>query len=177
MLQKYNLYKVLEWFLKNPTKEIGWRALSDEIKLGPPSTKKYINELKKNNMITERKFGARTLFRANRECRKYKFFMAFDMAFKLEECGLIDFLNKAYGYPTIIMFGSFSTGEATEESDVDIAVLTESHREVELKAYIQKLGRDIHFFKFDNNELLSMRKKNKSIVSGISNGFVLSGRM
>ena len=58
MLQKYNFYRVLSVFLSNPSREFGWKELSEKLKLGPPSTKKYIDELKKEGIIEEKTFGA-----------------------------------------------------------------------------------------------------------------------
>src|SRR3989338_6853028 len=99
MLQHYNFYRVLSLFLENPTKEFGWKEISGKLKLGPPSAKRYMDELKKEGVIMERKFGARIFYRANRDSRKFRFFMVFDMAMRIEGCGLIEHLNKTYGYP------------------------------------------------------------------------------
>lgn len=177
MLQNYNFYRVLSLFLENSTKDFGWKEISNKLKLGPPSTKKYIDELKGDGIIIEKKFGGRNLYRANRENRKFRFFMIFDTAMKLETCGLIEFLNKAYGYPTIILFGSYSRGEATEESDIDIAIITESDKEIDIGDYKNVLKREVHLFNFKNEEIKKMRKDNASLYDGLINGFVLSGRL
>ena len=177
MLQKYNFYRVLGAFLDNPVREFGWKELSVKLKLGPPSTKKYIDELKKEGIIEEKKFGARSLYRANRENRKFRLFMTFDMAFKIESSGLLEFLNRSYGYPAILLFGSYSTGEAVEGSDIDIAVVSESKKDVNIEDFEKKIGKEIQLFRFNKEEFGRLRKKNPSLYVGLRNGIVLSGRL
>lgn len=177
MLQNYNFYRLLSVFLNEPTRKFGWKELSKKLRLGPPSTKKYLDQIRKEGIITAENFGARTLYRANRESRKFRFFMTFDIVMKIESCGLIESLNKAYGYPTVILFGSYSTGEAVEGSDIDIAVITESTKKFDLADYERHLKNEIQLFRFSKSEIKGMEKKNSSLFNGIINGYVISGRI
>ncbi|KHO48118.1 MAG: seg [archaeon GW2011_AR5] len=177
MLQKYNFYRVLSVFLSNPSREFGWKELSEKLKLGPPSTKKYIDELKKEGIIEEKKFGARSLYRANRESRKFRLFMKFDMVLRLEDSGLLEFLDKFYGYPAVLLFGSRATGEAVEGSDIDIAVITESKKDADISNFEKKFRQEIQLFRFSKEEFMKLRKENPSIYDGLRNGIVISGRL
>ena len=65
MLQKYNFYKVLEIFLENPTKGFGWKDLSKKSGLGPPSTKRYLDDMIKTGLVVTRSaaIGLEDLYR------------------------------------------------------------------------------------------------------------------
>ena len=65
--------------------------------------------------------GTRLYF-ANRENEKFKIYKIFHNRIKLEESGLIDYIEKELYYPTIILFGSKARGDDTEKSDYDLAV-------------------------------------------------------
>ena len=152
MLQNYNFYRVMSVFLGSPTKGFGWKELSAKAKLGPPSTKKYIDEMKKDGVVIERKVAGRKLYFANRESRLYRLYKRLDTTLRLEKSGIIDFLNREYGYPAIILFGSHSTGEAVEDSDIDIAVLTDSRKDADLKPFEKAVGKQIHLFRFSKTQ-------------------------
>src|SRR3989338_5274251 len=148
MLQNYNFYRVMSVFLENPTKGFGWRELSKKARLGPASVRRYMNDMKKEGMITDRIVAGRKLYFANRESRKYRLYITFGMQLNIENSGLVEFLNGSYGHPAIILFGSYATGEATEDSDIDIAVITESVRNVEIKRFENVMKKEIHLFRF-----------------------------
>lgn len=175
MLQNYNFYKVLSIFLDNPTKGFGWKELSKMASLGPPSVKNYLDQLEKESIIIKKQAAGRNLYFSNRESRIYKLYKKFDIIMKMEKTGLIDFMNKEYGYPTIILYGSYSLGESVEESDIDIAIITESKKDAGIKEFETKVGKQIQIFKFTKEEFNNLRKKRLSIYNGIINGIVLSG--
>ena len=162
-------------FLDSPTRGFGWKELSRKTSLGPPSTKKYIDARIKDGIVVERKVAGRKLYFANRENRLYRLYKRLDIILKLEKSGIIDFLNTKYGHPAIILFGSHSTGEATEDSDVDIAVFTESRRDADLKPFEKAIGRQTQLFKVSKADIRRMRKEGKSVYQGLFNGLVISG--
>ncbi len=162
-------------FLENPAQRFGWKELSKKARLGPPSTKRYIDELEKEGIITVKKMAGRKFYLANRESRLYRLYKKLDTVLKLEKSGIIDFLNKEYGYPAIILFGSHSSGEAVEDSDIDIAVFTETKKSVDIKIFEKVLGKEVHLFRFSKIDIRKMRRENKSMYNGLFNGHVISG--
>ena len=87
--------------------------------------------------------------------------------------GLVKHVSSKFPGSTIIVFGSYSYGEDTEDSDIDLAIIGYSERDIgnkELKMYEKRLERKIqlHFFK-------SINEINKNLRENIINGLVLEG--
>ncbi len=177
MLQNYNIWKVLKVFLDNPTKGFLWRPLSDKVKIAPLSTKKYLDLLKNEGLLIEKEIAGRKLYFANRESRKYRLCKTFEINMSLDESGFIDAINKHFGYPTIVLFGSYANGDAIEESDVDIAIISESKNEMNVKDFERIVKKQIQIFLLTKQELDKLKKSNPSTFNGIINGYVISGRL
>lgn len=84
---------------------------------------------------------------------------------KFIESGLIDYLVDEYSPSSIILFGSFSKGEAVLESDIDLFVESRK-KDVSLSKYEQKLGHSIQIFNESSINKLPSELKN-NIVNGI----------
>src|SRR3989344_5799447 len=62
----------------------------------------------------------------------------------IQEAGLIDFLFNEFPGCTIILFGSYSKGEDSVTSDIDIAVVGTKGKEMDLIEFNKKLERTIN---------------------------------
>lgn len=83
--------------------------------------------------------------------------------------GLLDYLETEYTPNCIILFGSGSRGEDTEESDIDIFIQAEEN-ELNLQKYEKKLNRKISLLFEPKIDALS-----KELLNNLINGQVLSG--
>ena len=91
--------------------------------------------------------------------------------YSLYDSGLIDFLKEKYQFPeTIIIFGSYSKGEDTEKSDIDIAVITRLEKNLDFSLFEKKLQRKINLL-----ELKNLEKAKKEFINNLINGIVLDG--
>ena len=86
------------------------------------------------------------------------------------ESGIVEYLSENFPAATIILFGSYSFGEDTEYSDIDIAVIESKEKEVDLTKFDTLLERTIflHFFG-------SLKDVDKNLKENIINGIVLKG--
>ena len=86
------------------------------------------------------------------------------------ESGLADFLEEKLPGCTIILFGSYSLGEDTVDSDIDIAVIGSKVKQISLTKFHKMLERTIflHFYEDFN-------KIKKNLKSNILNGIILAG--
>lgn len=82
--------------------------------------------------------------------------------------GLCDFLSENFPGTAIILFGSYSYGEDTFESDIDIAI-TSRGKSIDLSKYENILKRKI------NLHFLDLRKTSEHLRDSILNGIVLKG--
>jgi predicted nucleotidyltransferase len=62
---------------------------------------------------------------------------------QIYESGLADFLEKEFAGATIILFGSFSRGDDTINSDIDIAVIGRKDKLINLEQFKKMLAREI----------------------------------
>jgi predicted nucleotidyltransferase len=161
--------KVLNFFLENPTTETHPRALSKEIKISHTWINKSIEKLKKAGLITIKKDNEVNI-KANRDSRFFKILKRSSNLIKLEESGIITYLDEKFNHPeTIILFGSFAKGEDIENSDIDIAVFSKKTSEnLNLSHYEQILKRKISI-------QIIRGKLDKDFKVSLDNGIVLEG--
>ena len=86
------------------------------------------------------------------------------------ESGLAEFLGDAFPGSAIVLFGSYSFGEDTVTSDIDIAVIGSREKEVGLGRFSKLLEREVRL-----NFYESLGSINKNLKESIVNGIVLKG--
>lgn len=173
MLQNYNRWNVLKVFFEDPLPEGGFqlREISRKANLATTSVKNYLDELKKEKLIIEKKHRIHNYptYYANRDNERFKFLKKLDMVYSLEEFSLLDYLNEKCMPDVIVLFGSASKGEDVKDSDIDL-FLQCKEKKLELKKYENKIKRKINiFFSEDFNKLSNELKNN------IINGIILKG--
>ncbi len=84
--------------------------------------------------------------------------------------GLSDYLEESLAGSTIILFGSYSKGEDTNRSDIDIAVIERKQKSMDIEKYEKRLNRKIIINFYD-----SWKEIHKNLKNNILNGIVLHG--
>ena len=156
MLQNSSITKIAEIFFNEPTKPHYLIEISKKSKLAHTSTKNYLISLKKENIIKEtiEKKGKRNfpIYTANLDNANYKLYKKIYNLNKVLNLGLVDFLRDKFMPKTIILFGSYSRGEDTEDSDIDIFIESKK-QDINLQQFENKLKRkiELHFNEKFNN--------------------------
>lgn len=88
------------------------------------------------------------------------------------ESGLVRFLEDNFPGSVIILFGSYSYGEDTIRSDIDIAIIGCKEKQVNLDKFEKIFGREIRINFYDD-----FKEINDNLKSNIFNGIVLAGRI
>jgi predicted nucleotidyltransferase len=83
---------------------------------------------------------------------------------------LADFLEAKFTGATVVLFGSYSRGEDTIHSDIDIAIIGRKEKRTDLKKYEQFFRRKITLQFYE-----SFQKIHKNLKENICNGIVLFG--
>ncbi|MEM3405797.1 MAG: nucleotidyltransferase domain-containing protein [Candidatus Pacearchaeota archaeon] len=86
------------------------------------------------------------------------------------ETGFFDFLEKEFPGTTIILFGSYSRGDDTINSDVDIAIIGAKRKEIDLSSYEKFFERKINL-----NFYSSFSEIHKNLKENLANGILLAG--
>lgn len=161
---------VLEFFLKNPTKEIHLRELSRAMSISLPWIRKIVLYFTKKKILSQRKKGNLVLVRANRENELFTAIKRSYNLLSLYKSRLVAELVEAYGRPeAVILFGSYSKGEDTEISDIDIAIITKRDIALRLEEFEKKLERKIKISRLERN------KTEEEFLNTLANGIVLYG--
>ena len=170
-LFKNNTYKILELFVEFPTKDFSLRGLARESRLSHATILNHINDLQKLSLIKKKEATLYPTYFANTESQKYKFYKKNWFVFKINESGLIDYVQKEALPSSIILFGSGGKATFTEMSDIDIFVEA-SGAKLDLAKYEKKLNRKINLLFEQNINNLSKELRNNIINGVILYGFI-----
>ena len=169
MLTKNNILKVLDVFFDDPDRKFHIRELARIAKMSPPGIIKITGKLEKWGLLTVEKNGLTTDLSASKTDAFFHLKRSVNL-YKVYESGVVDFLKKNYEEPeAIVLFGSYSRGEDTSRSDIDIAVITNKKTGSDMSKFEKILKRkiSIHAVKINLAE--------KDFINTLSNGIVLSG--
>ena len=152
----------MQMFFENPQKTFTLRIISKQTKIPLSSVQRYVEQLKKSNLITLSNKAENTPYF---KVRKTQFFIN-----KMFTSGLIDYLEKQLQPSVIILFGSIRKGESDQTSDIDLFIETQKIKTVDLSKFEKKLKHKIELHLKENiNELP------KRLFNNIINGIKLRG--
>lgn len=168
--------KILKIFFENPAEEFHVRELAKLLKIAPTTATKYADLLTRQKILEKRREINLILYRANMESNSYRINKTFYNINKIIGSGLVSFIEEKFNHPEAIsLFGSYAKGENTKKSDIDLFILSESKRELNLTEFEKTLKCRIQFFTFNRKSFEEMKEKNKELLNNILNGHVLYG--
>jgi predicted nucleotidyltransferase len=163
-----SVFRVAELIFNRPNSTFHIRGLANETGLSTTAVIRAIEELSK--FLIVEKTAITTNIRANLESEAYRFYKKIFNLYRLERYLLVQELKDTYRAKAIVLFGSFARGEDVEESDIDILILTNHKKEIDLTAYEKTLNRSINL-----HILKSLEKSSFEFKNAIANGIVLHG--
>ncbi|MEK6907410.1 MAG: nucleotidyltransferase domain-containing protein [Nanoarchaeota archaeon] len=167
MLQNNNSYRILNLFFKFPRRNFQLREISRLAKIALPSTKKYLEDLVKNQLILENRETLYKSYNSNIENKDFRLYKKVSTLIKLK--GLINEMEDKINPDVIIMYGSASRGEDVEDSDIDLFLIGRE-KTLNLKNFEVELNRKIHII-FENN----IKNLSKEFLNNLINGIMLHG--
>jgi predicted nucleotidyltransferase len=171
MFKKLNILKL---FFEEPTREFNVREVARLLKISPATASKKLKCWVKENLLKERKERMLNLYKADLEGEPYQDIKIFYNIRKVKDSGLIDALNKFYLKPTIVLFGSCSSGMDMETSDFDFLIISEKTKEFpEIRKFEKKLNRKIQLFVVSKIKDL----KNEHLINNILNSITIQGKI
>ncbi len=172
MLQKSNTENVLEVFFRNPSKEFELMEISRNSRLAHTSVKKILDSLLKEKIILKKtlKKGKREfpIYFSNLNSQEFTNLKKLNNLKQIIFSGLVEKLEETFMPDSIILFGSYSRGEDTEESDIDLFIES-SEEQFNLKKYEKTLGRKINIL------FGSLSNLNKNLKENVLSGVLLKG--
>jgi len=164
MLKEINTLGI---FFENCYKEISVREYARKIKISPPTASKILKNLAKQKLLIKKSERGFLFFRINQENKSMQNLSRIYWENKINP--LINSLENS-SPKAIVLFGSLSKLETTENSDIDIAIFGTSKEKLNLEKFEKEFKRKIQLFYYD-----SLEKVNKELKLNIINGYLLRG--
>lgn len=173
MKRKHIKNTIKEYFFTNSTIKLRVREIERTLNLPLPSIIDYTKELVKEKILKKIIMGNVTFFSADRSSEE---FLLQKKLFNIKEIynsKLIKYIKEEYSNPVTILFGSYSKGEDTENSDIDLYIETPSKKDFNLSKYEKILKRKIQVFNYKNIKEMKNNHLSNNILNGITlNNFV-----
>ena len=171
IILKNSALTLLDIFFDNPTKEFHARELSRNTNLSIFAVLDAIKSLAKAGFVSVHSKGNLKIVKAEHSTKFIRSKRVRNLE-KIYNSGIVDYLNDTYGIPeAIVLFGSYSRGDDVEKSDIDIGVVTKSHKELNLEKFEKLLSRKISVHEID------LKKISREFHSNLSNGIVMEGAL
>ena len=161
----------LKPFFEENYRRINVREYARLAGISPPTASKLLDEYRKEGVLKKEEERQFFYYFANKENSLFIDLSRIYWKMQLSRIGLIDFFEKEFINPIIILFGSLSKAETKIDSDMDIAIFTATKKEINLKQFEKKINRTIQLFLFQKIEDV----KNKDLLKNILNGCILKG--
>lgn len=165
-------HKILRFLFANAGRSFNARGISIALRVSQPAVSKALPLLEKKELVLVRKDNesGRLEIELNRDKPLVIGLKRADNLSQVYESGLAEFLMESFPGSAVIVFGSFSKGEDTYKSDIDIAVIGGKEKAVKLKEFERKLSREIRI-----NHCSSFSDIAKELRNNILGGIMLSG--
>lgn len=148
------------------------RQIANFLDVTQPAVMKALPDLEEYSLIKIKKDKEtkRWAIELNRDNYKVLQLKRADNLKQIYEIGLVDFLEKEFAGATIILFGSYSRGEDTITSDIDVAVIGRKEKLIKLNDFENMLKREIRINFYD-----SFKNIHKNLKENLCNGIMLAG--
>jgi predicted nucleotidyltransferase len=156
----------------NYGKELSAREIARLTKKTPTAVLNSLKKLEKEKIVSVKKHDKLNLLSIslNKENERIVELKRVDNLQEIYESGLSNHLKEKFPGTTIILFGSYSRGEDTIYSDIDIAIVNSKEKNLEIEKFEKVLERKIIIQFYD-----SFEKIHKNLKESILNGILLYG--
>jgi predicted nucleotidyltransferase len=147
-------------------------AIAKKLKVSQPAVSKSLPGMIKQEIITLKKDedSGRLSIELNRENHRVMQLKRAENLKQIYESGLADFLQENFAGGTIILFGSYSRGDDTADSDIDIAVIGRKEKRLDMDEFETYLERKVNI-----NFYHSFKDIHKNLKENLFNGIFLYG--
>ncbi|HIH36873.1 MAG TPA: nucleotidyltransferase [Methanocellales archaeon] len=143
LFEKYVDWKILAFFLRNPTTTVHVKELARKLQVSPGSVSKAVKSFAMDNILLREEKGLAHLYKLNSESIVAKSFKKAYGLMRIHELKIADkFLEADENIISLALYGSYATGDYDEKSDIDLICITPSDRNV-FTTLINDLGRDL----------------------------------
>ena len=162
--------------MDKPASRFQLRELARCTHLSTTGVKAALKRLLAEKIIKTEREKSYLFYRTNFDTQEYKWTKKFYNIARIISSGLLKYLDEELNRPeAIVLFGSAARGEDAEKSDIDIFVLSENKKYLNLKQFEKKLCKPLVLQIFNREEFETAKRKNKEFINNILNGILLKG--
>ena len=173
LFDKYASWKILRYFTLHPLKEVYVKEIAKKLSLSPGICSKTLRELLKLQILEKRNLGQEHYYKLadNYITNELKRFIGLSL---IHETGLVEKITEAFDKPTsIVLYGSYATGEFNEKSDIDILVIASGKQKLHLHNAEEAIGKEINIEVFSIGKWLKLKKENDSFYTTVMKDHIL----
>lgn len=160
---------MLTHLLNNPTETYSIRELARETGISHTWIAETVEDLVEHGLVSVEETPTTKQVSATRNEQFRQLKQSVNL-YRVYESGIVDELINAYSRPNaIVLIGSYAEGEDTEQSDIDIAVLTARSETLDLSRYEEALHHPI------NIQEVSPENITDEFMNTVANGITLYG--
>jgi len=148
--------------------QLSQREIAIKLNVSPTAVANAIKELEE--YITIKKTKTINFIELNRDNQRTINMKRIENIKQLYLSGLSEYLIKELFGSTIIVFGSYSRGEDTIKSDIDIAIIERRKKDINVEKFEKELNRKINILFYN-----SWKEINHNLKNNILNGIILHG--
>jgi|SRR3989338_935140 len=150
--------------------QLSQRDIAKALNVSPTAVANAVKNLTAKNLLKVEKTKTINFVSFNRDNPKAIDLKRIENLKMIYLSELADFLEEKLAGGTIILFGSYSRGEDTKTSDIDIAVIGRNNKQLNLEPYEKILNREININFYD-----SWKSIHRHLKNNVLNGIILQG--
>lgn len=170
---------LLGYYFTNPATRLHLRELAERLGANPGNLSRELKNLTEEGLFRAEKIGRQKFFTLNREYGLYPEIKSI----VLKTIGLPVKLEQIIAEEREVLFafiyGSFASGEASQDSDIDVILLLKSSRwdgtriEKKISLLERELDREINWSYFPLNEWISKYRQKDSFVKNVTSAPII----
>lgn len=174
-LKKYQGVNVLNFFLENPDSDIHIKELSRRLNISPATSKRFCNLFNENRILLSEKKGNSIFFKLDNSNNYVRLLKKTYAITKIKEKWKEVSIE---GLKSVVIYGSYASGEYHNNSDIDILLLTRKKNidDSFVLKFQDKIKKEVNITKITYMEWQKLKqKKDPFIKEVIENHFVIQG--
>lgn len=172
--RKFRGWSVLEYFLKNPNVSVHTKELSRTLKISPRTANDYLRSYEEDGVLTSEAIGNVIAYKLNNDQFLVKGLKRTYFLMQMNELGIERFATEN-DILSLAVYGSFASGDYTQESDIDILIIS-PNKDVDLsllKPLETVFGTEIDAQTYTLGEWRKICRENREFAEEVKSNYVL----
>lgn len=166
----------LKPFFEDPNKKYSIRELARKLNINHTTVRQHLNKLTEEGFLLSTKDRIYTFYELTLNKKTLNLKRYYNLE-KIRKSNLIEFIERHYDMPTIVLFGGFANATDDSNSDIDICLTSNINKKFNTERFEKDLNRKISIHKYTKESWQKAKKTNPNLINSICNGIVLSGQL